>query len=114
MANLPDETLTTIFNLQRRLWELINQTTAAAGAILEQYCETEVTITALEQLDNVRERLTEPYSRLHILLLRVGEFQPTALAATLGLLAQTIEQAQATVEAAEASIQETKRDLNLP
>lgn len=90
MANLPDETITTVLNLQRRLWELINETTAAAWAILEQYSETEAAIPALEQLDNVRERLTDPYSRLHILLLRVGESQPTAPTATLDLLARTI------------------------
>lgn len=76
MANLPDKTLTTIFNLQRRLWKLTNETTAAAWVILEQYGETEVTIPALEQLDNVRKRLTDPYSCLHILLLRVRESQP--------------------------------------
>lgn len=114
MANLPDETITTVFNLQRRLWELINKTTATAWIILEQYSEIEAAIPALEELDNVRDRPTNPYSRLHILLLRIGEAQPTAPTATLDLLAQTITQAQATIEAGEASIQETKRDLNLP
>lgn len=114
MANLPAETVTTVFNLQRRLWELITQATATDWAILEQYGETEATITALEQLDNLRKRLTAPYSRLHILLLQLGEFQPKTSAASLDLLAEIIEQAQAMVEAAKVSIQETKRDLNLP
>lgn len=68
----------------------------------------------LEQLDNVREQLIAPYSRLHTIMLRVGESQPIATTAILYILALTIEQAQATVAAANASIQETKRDLNLP
>lgn len=111
MANLAEETIITVFNLERRLWELINQTTAIAWEILEQYGETEETIPAFEQLDNLKERLINPYSRLHTILLRVGESQPIATTAMLDILAITIEQAQATVEAAYASVQEVKRDL---
>lgn len=113
MANLPDETIDTIFSLKRQLWQLINQTTAVGWAILEEYGETEQTIPTLEQLDNLRERLTDPYSRPHGILLRVGESQPLASTTILDLLEITIEQAQATLAAADASIQEVRRDLNL-
>jgi hypothetical protein len=113
MANLPDETIDTIFSLKRQLWQLINQTTAVGWAILEEYGETEETFPTLEQLDNLKERLTDPYSRLHAILLRVGESQPRATTSVLDLLEITIEQAQATVAAADASIQEVRRDLNL-
>lgn len=56
---------------------------------------------------------TSSYSRLYTLLLRVAEYQPVATSATLNLLGQSIEQAQATADATEAPIQEIKGDLNL-
>lgn len=96
MAKLPDETITTVFNLQQRLLERIDEATATGLNVFEQFGETAVTVSELEQLDNVRERTTSSYSRLHTLLLRIAESQPVATSATLNLLAQSIEQAQAT------------------
>ncbi|WP_250123794.1 hypothetical protein [Chroococcidiopsis sp. CCMEE 29] len=113
MARLPDQILTAIFSLQRHLLEGINETAATELAIFEQFGETEITIPALEQLQNARQRLTDPYSRLCTLLLRVAESQPTTPTAMLNLLVQTIEQAQAAVDASEASIREAKRDFDL-
>lgn len=69
MASLPEETINTVLNLQRRLLQLINKATAAGFIILEQYGETEATIRNLEILQNVRERETSYYSRLYRLLL---------------------------------------------
>jgi hypothetical protein len=114
MAKLPDETLTVIFNLLRQLAEGIEEASATEWMLFEQYGETEATIPELEELQNSRERLTEPYSRLHTLLLRILESQPTATAAMLNLLIQTIEQAQAAADAAQASVREVKRNWNLP
>ena len=114
MANLPDETVTTVFNLQRRLWELINQTTTAAWVIFEQFGETEETIPELEELRNAAERLTDSYSRLYTLMLRVAESQPSATSAMLNLLDQSIERSQATADASQASVREIKRTWNLP
>lgn len=113
MANLPDETVTIIFNLQRRLWELINQATTAAWVIFEQFGETEETIPELEALSNAAERLRDSYSRLYILMLQVAESQPSATSATLNLLAQSIARSQATADASQASVQEIKRTWNL-
>ena len=62
---------------------------------------------------NIRERATSAYSRLSSLLLRISEFQPIAPPATLELLAQTIDQAEATADAGDATIQEAKSDWNL-
>lgn len=50
MANLPDETITTVLNLQRRLLQLINETTADGFIILEQYGDPEAMIPDLEFL----------------------------------------------------------------
>jgi len=77
---------------------------------LEQYGETEATIPELEELQNARERLTAPYSRLHTLLLRILESQPLASPAILNLLVKTIEQARAATEAARASVREIKME----
>ncbi len=114
MAKLPDEILTTIFTLQRQIAEGIEEASAAEWALLDQYGETEATIPELEELQNARVRLTAPYSRLHTLLLRILESQPTASTAMLKLLVQTIEQARVAVDAAQASVREIKRNWNLP
>ena len=95
MAKLPDQTLTLVFNLQRRLLQRINEATATEAIIFEQFGEEE-TFLALQQLQNVRERATSSYSRLYTVLLRIAEFQPRATSAMLNLLTQLIEQTQAT------------------
>ena len=86
MANLPDETLTTIFNLQRRLFQIIDRAKAAEFNLVRQYGETEETLAELEQIDNAQERARTSYARLGRLLLLVAEYQPTANAATMNLL----------------------------
>ena len=113
MANLPDETITIILELERRLVKLINQAGATELTIFERYGETSATASALEQLTNIRERATSSYSRLSNLLLRISEFQFNAPAATIELLTRTIEQAEATAEAGEATVREAKSDWNL-
>ncbi len=113
MASLADEIITVIFDLQRRFLKHIDSASASEAAIFEQFGETESTIYELEQLQNVRERATSSYSRLQVLLLRIAEAQPAATPATLDLLAQSIEQAQATDAAAKASIQEIKLNWDL-
>lgn len=113
MAQLPDETTTTVLSLQRRLLAIINQATATGFVILKQYGETETTIIDLEQLQNARERAETYYSRFYTLLLRIAESQQIAAAVMLGLLARSMEEAQATTAASEATIQEAKRDWNI-
>lgn len=113
MVQLPEETTTTVLNLQRRLLAIIHQATAAGFIILEQYGETETTLVDLDFLQNARERAETYYSRFYTILLRIAEAQPGASTAMLELLERSIEEAQATADALEASIQETKRDWNL-
>jgi hypothetical protein len=113
MAKLSEQTLTRLFDLQRQLVMGIDSATASEAELLAQFGETEATISDLDQLQNVRLRLTDPYSRLCTLLLRVSEFQPFAPAAMLNLLAQTIEQGQAAVDAAQASVLEIRSDWDL-
>ena len=114
MAKLPNEILTTIFGLQQNLIESIHEATATAWTLLEQYGETDESIPELEELQNTRERVSDPYSRLSTLLIRTAESQPTAANDILNLLARTIEQAQAAADASQASVREIKRNWNLP
>ncbi len=53
------------------------------------------------------------HSRLHTLLLRILESQPTASTAMLDLLSQTLEQGQSVFNAATASIREIKRNWGI-
>lgn len=89
MANLLDETTTTVLNLQRQLLEIINQAAIADSTLLEQYGETEETIPELDELQNVIERAETYYLRFYTLLLRIAKIQPVAVA-MLDLLQQSI------------------------
>ena len=113
MADLSEETVITVFSLQRRLLQIINEATRFAFILFEQYGEITATAPDLEILENVRERSTTYCTRLHRLLLQIFESQPTAASATLKLLVQSIEQIQASADAGEATVQEVKRDWNL-
>ncbi len=113
MAKLGNEIFTEIFSLQRQLIELIDQTRSMELLLFMQIGETEATISNLEQLQNVNERLRNPYLRLSTLLLKIAEYQPIAPTATLSLLTKTIEETKSVVYAAEASIQEIREDWNL-
>ncbi|MEL0592428.1 MAG: hypothetical protein U1V55_11555 [Planktothrix rubescens PR222] len=114
MAKVSPQTLIIIFNLQRRLVELIDQAKTAEYHLFEDYGETEETIPELEQLQNSAERLRNPYSRLATLTLAIAEAQPIAPTAMINLLNQTVEEASASSDAVEASIMEIKRSWNLP
>jgi hypothetical protein len=113
MANLPEEILTIVFNLQKQLFEIINEATATDYNLVAQYGETSATLPELEELQNVRERPRNAYTRLFRLLLNIGETQPVINQNTLELLYRAIEQADLTVNALEVSIKEIKNNWNL-
>jgi hypothetical protein len=114
MADLPEETVTTVFGLQRQLLKILNEATRFAFIIFEQFGETTETIPELNELQNIREWETSCYTKLSRLLLQVLESQPVATPATLELLARSIAQTQAIADAGEASNREIKRNWNLP
>jgi hypothetical protein len=114
VAKLPKQTLIIILNLQQKLFEGIDAATAMEFLLFQQFGEIEATESDLEQLQNLRYRLADPYSRLCTLLLRVAEFQPIApTAMLLNLLDRAIEVGQTAVDAAQASVQEISRDWSL-
>ena len=113
MVKLPDDILNAIFSLQRRLVEVLNETTATEYILMQRFGETEATLAELESLDNVKERLKTSYNRSYRLLQQVTESQPDATADTLNFLYKTIADGEAIVDASAASIQEIKMDWNL-
>jgi hypothetical protein len=114
MAKLSPETLTNIFNLLRRIAEEIENACSTEWMIFEKYGETPRTINELDELQNVKERLNQSYSRLNILMLRVLEAQPIASNAMVDLLTQAINDGLANLDASSASIQEIKKGWSLP
>lgn len=113
MANLPEKTLTKIFDLQKQLFKIINDATAADFNLLEKYGETSATLPELDELQNIKERARNAYSRLFRLLLNIGEAQPEINPSTLELLYRAIEQADLTINALEVSIKEIKNNWNI-
>lgn len=114
MAKLSPQTLRIVFDLQRRMVELIDEAKATEYNLFEAFGETEETIPELEYLENGAERLRNSYSRLHTITLRIAEYQATATSAMLELLTQTIDNAQASADAVEAGTREIKRTWSLP
>ncbi|MGF1600986.1 MAG: hypothetical protein ACFCU8_03030 [Thermosynechococcaceae cyanobacterium] len=113
MADLPEETVTTVLALQRRLLSIINEATKLAWMIFEAFGETDETLAELEELHNIQEKATSYYIRLYRLLLQSFEAQPQVTSATLGLLAQSIAQTQAAADAGDASNRDIRRNWNL-
>ncbi|ACK70931.1 conserved hypothetical protein [Gloeothece citriformis PCC 7424] len=113
MAKLSPQTLTIVFDLQRRLVELIDESKATEYSLFESFGETEATIGELQELQDNAQRARNSYSRLHNLILRIAEYQPIAPSAMLELLTQTINNAEASADAIEAGVREIKRTWNL-
>lgn len=114
MAALPETTITTVLALQRRLLAIIDRATATEMLIFDNYGETETTLIALNDLHNVQERADTYYSRFYTLLRQIASSQPIANPALLELLHRSIDDAEATSNALEATIQEEKRNFNIP
>lgn len=113
MATLPDKITNTVLELQKQLLSIVDKTTAIAFILLERHGENEKTIVSLNDLDSIRERVTNYYSRFYTLLLRIADAQPIANNAILDLLERSMDEAQANIDASEATIKEEKRNWNL-
>ena len=113
MANLPEKTLIEIFDLQKQLFKIINDATATDFNLVEKQGETSATLPELDELQNIRERARDSYTRLSRLLINIGEAQPVINPSTLKLLYRAIEQANLTTNALEVSIKEIKNNWDL-
>jgi hypothetical protein len=112
VAKLPDSVIDNIFTLQRHLVECLDATTAMEFRLWQQIGETAETLPELEELQNIRERLVNSYSRLQNILLRIAQSQPIAARDMLDLLYRSMEQAQSFIDASIASLQDIQRNWN--
>jgi hypothetical protein len=110
MAKLSDPILTNIFTLQRQIIECIDATTAMHFKLLTQEGETDETLSELEELQSIKERLLSPYSRLHTLVLKAAESQPVASKDVLNLLDKSMASTEAALDGSIASLQEIQRN----
>jgi hypothetical protein len=78
MAKLPNTTISSIFELQRRLIDTLDSVTDAEFKLFERYGETVATIPELNEPQNTKETLISFYSRLGTLILRIAGSQPIA------------------------------------
>ena len=113
MATLPEETLVSIFDLLRQLADQIEYASATEWQLFTEYGENERTLSELEELSNARERVTNSYSRINNILLRILQEQPTLSNTMLEMLERAILQGTASVDAVSASVDEVKRQWNL-
>jgi hypothetical protein len=81
-------------------------------SLLGQIGETAETLPELEELQNIRERLVSSCSRLHNLLLRTYQSQPTAPDDMLDLLYPSLSQTQSSLDVSIASLQDIQRNWN--
>jgi hypothetical protein len=112
VAKLPDAVIDNIFTLQRHLVECLDSTTAMEFRLCQEIGETAETVPELEELQNIRERLVNSYSRLQNILLRIAQSQPIAARDMLDLLYRSMEQAQSFIDASIASLQDIQRNWN--
>ncbi|MBW4619374.1 MAG: hypothetical protein KME17_08450 [Cyanosarcina radialis HA8281-LM2] len=114
MAKLSNEAIAKIFYFQQQLLEKLDEATATNFQLLEQYGETAETLPELDELQRIVERANSYYTRFYVTLRQLYEAQPTARRDSLELLVKYMDEAEVTIAAIQASLQEIKRNWNLP
>jgi hypothetical protein len=110
VAKLPIATISSILELQRRLIDSIDSVTETEFKLFRKHGETAQTLSELEELQSIKEKLEPVYSQLHVLLLKVAESQPTASDDVLNLLYSSIEMAEVVLGASAASLREIQNN----
>ncbi|MBC8120794.1 MAG: hypothetical protein H7Y22_03030 [Gemmatimonadaceae bacterium] len=113
VAELPEETLQTVFHLQRQLLAAVHLDRQTEFRLLEAVGEVEATIAALTALSNIMHTTSARYQRLVTLLLRISEAQPQANFDTLSMMLDTIVAVQSSLPALLRSLEEIRQDWRL-
>jgi hypothetical protein len=113
MAKLPEEITETIWFLQKKTWEILEEATATEYRLFSLFGETGETLTYLDEMKNVAEIATASHSRLFRLHLQIAQSQPIASKSLLQLIEQVILETQTRIPAWERSIEEVKLEWNL-
>jgi hypothetical protein len=111
VAKLPVATISTILELQHRLIDSIDSVTETEFKLFMKHGETAQTLSELEELQSIKEKIEPVYSQLNVLLLKVAESQPIASDDVLNLLySSTIEMAEVVLGASAASLREIQNN----
>ena len=113
MAKLPEEITETIWGLQRKTWEILEEATAIEFKLFTLFGETRETLVYLDEMKNVAEIATSSHSRLFRLHLQIAQSQPIASQDLLQFIQQVILETQTRIPAWNRSIEEVKLEWNL-
>jgi hypothetical protein len=113
MAKLPNDISETIWRLQRKLADIIDNARSAEFSLFDTFGETERTIVYLDDLQSVAEQATERFSQFSSLQIRILNVQPHVPEDMLELVTQVIENTEARLPALEQSIQEIRTEWKL-
>lgn len=90
MAKLPPETAATIWSLKQQLLDIVDEAKTAEFVLLERFEETDRTVMALNELQDIAEQAAARFSQLSNLQLRIAGSQPAVAPDMLRLLTEAI------------------------
>lgn len=113
MAIISAEFTNNLISLQKSLLESVNEARLVEYWLLNNFGETDETISTLDELTAIALQAADLYSQISRLLLQISEIQPAITSAMLELLSERISSVENRVPALKQSIREIKLDWNL-
>jgi hypothetical protein len=113
MAKLLSDLDETIWILKKQLLATVDKSKATELALFNRFGETDETIVALDELNDIAEQAVSRFSQLSNLQMRIAEAQPTVSPDMLELVTQAILSIQQRIPALEGSIEEIIIDWSL-
>jgi methyl-accepting chemotaxis protein len=102
-----------LVNLQQSLLESLNEAKLSEYLLLENFGETDDTISSLDELTAIALQVADLYSQISRLLLQISEIQPAITSAMLRLLTERVSNIENRIPALRQSIKEIKLDWGL-
>jgi hypothetical protein len=113
MAQLSPEINQAIWDLKRKLLEIINTSKSVEFNLLAADGETNETVPTLDQLQTITEKAIDRFSRLSTLQLRIAEAQPILGENMLAFITEAIIASESNIPALKQSIEEIRQGFNL-
>ncbi|MEM8721149.1 MAG: hypothetical protein AAGE84_17930 [Cyanobacteria bacterium P01_G01_bin.39] len=113
MAKISAELMNNLVNMQKSLLESVNEAKLAEYLLLENFGETDETISSLDELTAIALQAAELHNQISRLLLQISEIQPVITPAMLKLLSERVSTVKNRVPALEQSVEEIKLDWGL-
>jgi hypothetical protein len=113
MAKLPEDITETIWALQRKTWEIIEEATATEFKLFSLFGETRETLVYLDEMKNVADEANSYRSRLLSVHYQIAIAQPMPSSDLLQFIQKSILKTQTRIPAWERSIEEVKLEWKL-